>query len=94
MFFKKQQQNPTKKKVYIACFSFLGWMLAYTIFSFVEYLWLNALIENFELNSRGLSWEQWWTIHYIVLLLVSMIGLAYGFWQGNYWWHAVYDKHK
>lgn len=90
----KKPANPLKHRVYIVSFSFLGWLLAYTLFSFAEYLTIAALIDDFTKNSLGLSWAQWWLVHYLALLLSSLVGLVYGFWQGNYWWGVVYEKRK
>ncbi|MDD4412339.1 MAG: hypothetical protein PHR00_01705 [Patescibacteria group bacterium] len=85
------KKNPIKRRIYIVGFTLLGWLLAFSIYSFGEYLWLNALVDNFDKYSHGLSWDQWWFIHYLILLVFSFGGIIYGFWQGHYWWNKVYD---
>lgn len=85
------KKSPVKRLIYIVGFTLLGWLIAFSIYSFGEYLWLNALVDNFDKYSYGLSWDQWWLIHYLILLFFSFGGIIYGFWQGHYWWDKVYD---
>ncbi|MBL7053151.1 MAG: hypothetical protein ISS02_00600 [Candidatus Portnoybacteria bacterium] len=81
-----------KKSIYIILFTFLGFLLQFLIHGLVECWYINLLVNDFSKYSFGFSWSQWFTIHYIGTILLLVIGLLFGFYQGKFWWRKIYEK--
>lgn len=79
-----------KKVIYIILFTFLGIILQLLLHALVENLYIKLLTTNFSRYSLGLSWAQWFTIHYIGTIILFVIGALLGFWQGIFWWKKIY----
>jgi len=39
-----------------------------------------------------ISWNQWWTYHNYVSILLFIAGAMFGYTQGKYWWNRIYVK--
>jgi len=83
-----------KKIIYIICFSFLGVLLQFLIHAGIEVLYIKLLLSDFQKYSLGFSWDQWFLIHFIATIILLVIGILFGFWQGMYWWKRLYENKK
>lgn len=92
--FHKKAEPKIKQYLYILLFSLLGWMVLYLFYAMLEYLVLSTLLEDFDKNSLGLTWGQWWYLNHLVAAVFSLAGITIGFLQGRYWWRVVYIDHK
>ena len=79
-----------KKAFYIAMFTFLGFLLQLFVHAVVERWYISLLVGDFATYGFGLSWEQWFSIHYAATVILAAAGIAFGFWQGIYWWKRIY----
>lgn len=79
-----------KKVIYISAFTFLGLLLQFLLHGIVEIFYLRLLLEDFPRYGLGFSWTQWFLIHHIFTVVFLLGGLAFGFWQGRYWWQQIY----
>lgn len=83
-----------KKTIYILAFVILGIFLQFLIHAGIEIWYINRLLENFAKYGLGFSWNFWFIIHYFFTILLFIIGVIFGFWQGQLWWEAIYEKKK
>lgn len=83
-----------KKIIYIICFTVLGVMVQFLVHSVIEILYINLLLNDFQKYGLGLSWNQWFTVHHIGTVVLLIIGILLGFWQGTYWWKVLYENKK
>lgn len=81
-----------KKLIYITLFTFLGLLLQFLIHGLIENWYINLLVSDFPKYSLGFSWLQWFIIHHIGTVVLLIIGLLFGFWQGKFWWRKIYEK--
>ena len=83
-----------KRIVYIICFTLLGVIVQLLIHAVIEILYINLLLKDFQRYNLGLSWDQWFTVHYIGTIVLLIAGILLGFWQGIYWWKILYENKR
>lgn len=81
-----------KKTAYIASFTFLGILLQLIIHGLVEVWYVGLLLKDFSKYGLGLSWNNWFLIHHIATVILLILGILLGFWQGKYWWRKIYEE--
>lgn len=81
-----------KKTAYIASFTFLGILLQLIIHGLVEVWYVGLLLKDFSKYGLGLSWNNWFLIHHIATVILLILGILFGFWQGKYWWRKIYEE--
>ena len=81
-----------KRTIYIISFTFLGILVQFLIHAFVETWYIGFLIKDFSVYSFGFSWENWYAIHHIFTIILFIGGVLFGFWQGKFWWHKIYEE--
>ena len=81
-----------KKVIYLFSFIFLGALVSMLIHAAIEIPVIYLLLDDFERYGLGLTWDQWYRIHYIGALVLFFAGLALGYWQGVHWWNVLYDE--
>ena len=81
-----------KKTAYIALFTFLGTILQLIIHGLVEIWYVGLLLKDFSRYGLGLSWNNWFLIHHIATVILLILGILFGFWQGKYWWRKIYEQ--
>ncbi len=81
-----------KKTIYIISFIVFGILLQFLIHAVIEVLYINLLLLDFSKYGLGLSWNQWFIIHYIGTIILLIAGVLLGFWQGKFWWRKIYEK--
>lgn len=81
-----------KKTAYIASFTFLGILLQLIIHGLVEVWYVGLLLKDFSRYGLGLSWNNWFLIHHIATVILLILGILFGFWQGKYWWRKIYEE--
>lgn len=83
-----------KKTIYITTFTFLGILLQLLIHGLIETWYIGLLITDFSKYSFGFLWPQWFTIHHIGTVVLFVAGFLFGFWQGKFWWHRIYERNN
>lgn len=83
-----------KKIIYISLFIFLGILLQLVAHALIETLYIGLLSFNFKRWSFGLSWDNWYLVHHIAAIIFFVAGVAFGFWQGKYWYERIYKGRK
>ena len=81
-----------KRTIYIISFTFLGILVQFLIHAFVETWYIGLLVKDFPTYSFGFSWENWYLIHYLFSVILFIGGALFGFWQGKFWWHKIYEE--
>jgi len=81
-----------KKYFYIVSFTFLGFLLQLLFHAIFENWYIGFLVYDFERYGLGISWDSWFFIHHIFTILLSLLGVLFGFWQGKHWWNFLYDE--
>ena len=83
-----------KKIVYLITFVILGVVIQFLIHAVVEIWYINLLLQDFSRYDLGLTWEQWFMIHHLSSIILLIIGMVFGFWQGKFWWRRIYEQDK
>jgi hypothetical protein len=81
-----------KKKIYIILFTIFGILLQFLIHGLIEVWYIGLLTSDFIKYSFGLSWSQWFMIHYVITFVLLIAGALFGFFSGNFFWHKIYEK--
>ena len=81
-----------KKYFYIASFAFLGFLLQLIFHALFESWYIGLLLSDFERYGLGLSWSSWFLIHAVLTVLLALLGILFGLWQGKLWWNILYDE--
>lgn len=82
------------RTVYITAFTILGILLSTIVHAAIEIPIINLLASDFDRFSLGLSWSQWFWVHHVGSIILWVAGLIFGFWQGKYWWKAIYVEKR
>lgn len=83
-----------KKNFYILSFTFLGVLLNFLIHAILELIIIKLLVIDFDKYGLGLTWQQWFTIHYNGTIILLIAGIFFGFWQGKMWWRILYVEKR
>ncbi|MFA4937492.1 MAG: hypothetical protein WC575_04400 [Patescibacteria group bacterium] len=81
-----------KKFFYIAAFTVLGLLSQFLVHALVEIWYINLLLNDFVRYGFGWSWDTWYGIHTVGTWILVLLGTAFGYWQGRYWWVRLYDE--
>jgi len=83
-----------KKTIYIALFVLLGVILQGLVHVGLEVWWIDLLVGNFDKYNLGLSWAQWFSLHSILTIILFVMGIIFGLWQGVFWWKIIYIEKR
>jgi hypothetical protein len=83
-----------KRTIYIALFIILGVLLSFLIHGSAEIWYTNRLISDFPRYSLGYTWAQWFVIHRYASIILLILGVVFGYFQGRSWWRLVYDEKR
>jgi hypothetical protein len=83
-----------KKVIYILLWIVLGILLSTILHAVIEIPIINLLVSDFQRYSLGLSWDQWYLIHYIGTIILLILGIVFGLFCGFKFWHKIYEKNK
>ncbi len=83
-----------KKIIYIIAFSLLGILMAFLIHAVIEFAVVALLLRNFTKYSLGFSWQQWFTVHQVVTVVLLLAGGLFGLSQGFLWWRILYVEKR
>ena len=86
------ENEDMKKTVYITSFTFLGILLQFVIHGLLETWYIGLLVNDFAKYSFGFSWAKWFIIHHAGTVIFFAAGVLFGFWQGKFWWHKIYER--
>ncbi len=89
---KLESRFKMKRIIYIAAFTVLGILLQFLAHAFFERWYIIKLVKDFETYGFGLSWDQWFLVHYVAAAILFIAGATFGFWQGRYWYPKLYDE--
>jgi hypothetical protein len=81
-----------KKKIYIILFAIFGVLLQFLIHGLVEIWYIGLLTSDFSKYGFGLSWHQWFVIHYVATVILIILGALFGFFAGKFFWHKIYEN--
>jgi hypothetical protein len=81
-----------KKIAYIALFGFLGVLVSTLLHAVIELKVLHFLLTDFSQYNLGMSWSQWFTVHFWGSIVLLLLGIGIGIWQGVYWWQRLYGS--
>lgn len=81
-----------KRVVYILAFVFLGFLLQLLIHAGIEVVIIRLLLTDYQRYSLGWNWAEWVLVHHVATVLLLLAGLAFGWWQGRYWWRVLYSE--
>lgn len=83
-----------KRIVYILLFVVLGIIISFIIHALIELPILRLLTKDFDKYGFGLTWAQWYSIHYLGSIILLLLGIVTGYLQGKYWWRIIYIEKK
>lgn len=81
-----------KKTIYIISFTVFGILLQLLMHAIIEVFYINLLLQNFSKYGFGLSWNQWFVIHYIGTIILLIAGILFGFRSGKFFWRKIYER--
>ena len=74
-----------KRYFYILLFAILGVILQFIVHAIIEIWYIGLLLRDFERYGLGLTWDQWVSIHHVSAVILFLVGLSFGCWQGRLW---------
>ncbi|TSC62077.1 MAG: hypothetical protein G01um101448_1210 [Parcubacteria group bacterium Gr01-1014_48] len=80
--------------MYLFLFTLLGVIVSFLVHAAIEIPVIDLLVKDFEKYGLGLTWRQWYSVHHIGSVLLLLLGIMGGFWQGKYWWRVMYIEHS
>lgn len=83
-----------KKIIYIAFFTFLGFLLTLLLHGLVEIAALSLILNNFDKYSSSPLWRHWNEIHDVFTLVLAIVGVTVGFLSGRHFWPILYGDKK
>lgn len=83
-----------KKIIYIAAFTVVGIQLQFLLHALLEIGYVKLLVRDFVTFGFGLSWTDWYAIHYVLTIVFFIGGTAFGFVQGKKWWQILYVEQR
>jgi hypothetical protein len=83
-----------KKSLYIGLFTLLGVLVSFLVHGILEIAIVRLLLADFSTYSLGLSWAQWFAIHKWGSIILLVLGVVIGFWQGKRWWYVLYETNQ
>lgn len=83
-----------KKTIYICLFTIFGILFQFFIHAVAETMYIGGLVNNFSTYSLSLSWEQWFSIHYVFTIIFFIGGLIFGLWGGFFFWQKIYVEKR
>ena len=81
-----------KKIFYVFSFTILGILTQFFLHAIIEILYIKLLLTNYGVFGLGFEFATWFTIHAVFAVILFVVGIAVGFWQGMYWWKRIYEK--
>lgn len=81
-----------KKNVYIFLFVVLGIIFSFLVHAVVEMWYIELLTSDFNRYGLGLSWDQWFIVHHTLSVVLLVLGIVIGYFQGKHWWQVIYSK--
>ena len=79
-----------KRYVYIVSFVVFGILLQLLIHAWLEIRYINLLTGDFARYGLGLSWSQWFLLHYVLTVVLFIAGALFGLWCGVFFWKKIY----
>lgn len=83
-----------KKTIYITLFIVLGILLGFIVHGLIEMWYINLLLSDFPKYSLGHSWATWFTIHRYFSVIIYILSILFGYFQGKMWWRWVYVEKR
>jgi polyferredoxin len=79
-----------KKIIYICLAIVLMILISFIIHALLEMGVIYLLLKDFVRFGFGLSWPQWFFIHYIFTVALLILAVVFGYFVGQRWWNYIY----
>lgn len=83
-----------KRAFYVFSFTLLGVLLQFLVHALFEMAMISLLLSDFDRYSLGLSWGRWYAVHQTFSLLLLILGIAFGYRWGIFWWQVIYVEER
>jgi hypothetical protein len=83
-------QTQTKTKIYIVLFVVFGILLGLVIHGVLELWYIGKLTTDFAHYSLSHTWAEWFLVHKYFSIILFVLSVVFGFFQGRLWWRLVY----
>ncbi len=87
-------ESRVKKAAYLSASVLLGLLLQLIVHAVVEIIVIGRLVSDFEKYGLGMTWADWYAIHFIASVVLVIVGAAFGLWIGRRWWTMVYVERR
>ncbi len=84
-----------KKFLYHLAVITAGGLSGFLLHALIELWYIPRLLNNYALWGWGLSWNQWFMIHELFVITLTIGGALWGARQAGRWWQYIYvNKHR
>lgn len=83
-----------KRITYLLAFVLFGVLAQFLVHAGLEMITIELLIRDYNRYGLGLSWDQWYAVHGVLSILFLLMGVVFGWRQGNYWWNVIYVEKR
>ncbi len=83
-----------KRTIYLIAFTIFGVLLQFLAHALLEMGVISLLLRDFNRYGLGLTWAQWFAVHQTLSFAFLIVGIAYGYRAGLYWWNAIYVQKR
>lgn len=82
-----------KKYFYILTATVGGALLGFLIHALLELWYIPKLVSSYDVFGFGLTWQTWFKIHELLVIIMTLGGAVGGLLKGKIWWQYIYvDK--
>jgi hypothetical protein len=83
-----------KRTIYYLAFTMLGAMIGFLVHALIEIWVIKLLVSDFGKYGLGFTWSNWFMIHSVSVILITVLFGWLGFRSGKKWWRILYVQHK
>jgi len=83
-----------KKQIYIVLSVILFILLSFLIHATLEIGMISFLTKDFQKYGLGLSWADWFAVHYVGTIILLVLAIIAGYFIGQRWWNYIYIQKK
>lgn len=85
---------PVKKFIYLLLATLGGALLGFLLHALLELWYIPRLVTNYGFWGLGLSWNTWFKIHELLVIILTLGGAAAGAGRGKLWWQYIYVERR
>jgi len=83
-----------KKRIYIVLSIILFFLLSFVVHAIIEIGTISLLTKDFQKYGLGLSWADWFAVHYAGTIILLILAVVAGYFIGQRWWNYIYVQKK